>query len=64
MSYTQTDLDNIRASIKSGSLKVKHRDREVTYRSLDEMRRIEAEIIRSLGLSGPRRNNPLYDSGL
>jgi hypothetical protein len=62
--YTIDDLTAIRKAINSGSLKVRHRDREVTYRSLEEMQRIEQRIAAALGLSGPRRNYPKYSSGL
>lgn len=65
MNWTQDDLTAIRKAIKSGASKVRHSDgREVTYRSLDELYRVEADIKAELGLSGQRRNNPKYKSGL
>lgn len=38
MAWTQTDVDALKAAIALGALKVRYSDREVTYRSLDEMR--------------------------
>lgn len=51
MAYTQTDLDNIRAAIASGNLTVKINDRLVTYRSLDDLFRIEDKIEGELNTS-------------
>jgi hypothetical protein len=43
MAYTAQDLANLRQAIGEGVQRVKFSDgRELTYRSLDEMRRIEA----------------------
>ena len=63
MAYTQADLDAIQKAVASGALTVKHRDRQVTYRSLAELERVEAKIKAQLGQSGIRRNNPLYSNG-
>lgn len=38
MAWSQTDIDKLKASIAQGATKVKFADREVTYRSLAEMR--------------------------
>ena len=38
MAWTQVDVDKLKAAIAQGATKVKFADREVTYRSLDEMR--------------------------
>lgn len=39
MAFTQTDIDTLKAAIASGALSVRYADgREVTYRSLKEMR--------------------------
>lgn len=64
MAYTTADLTAVQEAIKSGALTVKHRDRQVTYRSLAELEKIEGKIKAELGLSGVRRNNPLYSNGL
>ena len=42
MAYTSTQLADLRAAIAEGVLSVRFSDgRQLTYRSLDEMRRIE-----------------------
>lgn len=38
MAWTQTDINKLKAAIGQGATKVKFADREVTYRSLDEMK--------------------------
>jgi uncharacterized FlgJ-related protein len=38
MAWTQTEIDSLKASIAQGVLTVKFANREVTYRSLREMR--------------------------
>lgn len=48
-SWTQADLDAIETAIKSGVSRVKYSDREVQYRSIDELRAIRDQIRRSLG---------------
>lgn len=63
MAYTQADLDAIQEALASGALTVKHRDRQVTYRSLVELERVEAKIKAQLGQSGIRRNNPIFSNG-
>lgn len=44
MPYIQADLDNIRAAIATGALRVQIAGRETIFRSLDEMYRIETKI--------------------
>ncbi|MFN9622618.1 MAG: phage head-tail joining protein [Cyanobacteriota bacterium] len=49
MAYTAQDLANLRQAIGEGVQRVKFSDgRELTYRSLDEMRRIEASMAAEL----------------
>lgn len=50
--WTSEDLAEIEKAIAKGVLKVKYTDKEVTYRSLDEMMAIRAEIRKCLGLCG------------
>lgn len=39
MAYTQTDIDDLKAAIASGALRVRYADgREIQYRSLADMR--------------------------
>lgn len=48
MAFTSSDLDAINAAIASGELTVKAAGREVTYRSMEDLRRakqmIEADL--------------------
>lgn len=39
--YTSTELAALRAAIASGALSVQYTDRSVTYRSLDDMLKVE-----------------------
>lgn len=52
MSYTTDDLTAIETAIKSGTSRVKYADREVQYRSLEELRGIRDLIRSELGLIG------------
>lgn len=63
MAYTQADLDAIQEALASGALTVKHRDRQVTYRSIAELERVESKIKAQLGQAGTRRNSPIFKSG-
>jgi hypothetical protein len=51
MAYTSDDLTALEGAIKTGALSVKYSDREVTYRSLKDMRSLREEMRRELGLS-------------
>lgn len=56
--YSTQQLADLRAAIAEGVLKVRFSDgRELSYRSLDEMRRIEREMAAELepGQGMPRR---------
>ena len=58
MAYTIQQLADLRAALAEGVLRVKFSDgRELQYRSLDEMRRIERVMAAELeaGASGSRR---------
>lgn len=49
MAYTPTQLADLRAAIAEGVLSVRFSDgRQLTYRSLDEMRRIEQGMAAEL----------------
>ena len=49
MAYTSSQLADLRAAIAEGVLSVRFSDgRQLTYRSLDEMRRIEATMAAEL----------------
>lgn len=66
MAYSQSDLDAIEEAIASGALKVKYADKEVVYRSLDEMRKIRDMIRVALGRTDGSSSsyNPAYSKGL
>lgn len=49
--FTQAQLDAINEAISSGTLSVKYQDKEVTYRSLEELLRIRDTIKKALGQS-------------
>ena len=64
MAYTQQDLDTLRAAMASGVLRTKFRDQEVQYRSLDEMKQLERDMVKVLGTAPTARVYPTYGSGL
>ena len=49
-SFTNDDLIAIEKSIAKGVLTVKYTDKEITYRSLDDLFKIRNEIRKCLGL--------------
>lgn len=49
MAYTQEQYQELQAAIAEGALTVRHNDRTVTYRSLDEMQRILRMMADELG---------------
>ncbi len=48
MAWTQIDIDLLKSAIAQGATKVKFADREVSYRSLDEMRETLAMLQREV----------------
>lgn len=53
MAWAQEDLTRLEAAIAGGELRVKYRDREVTYRSLAEMLQLRDLMRRELGVALP-----------
>jgi hypothetical protein len=51
MAYTQQQLTALDAAISEGALTVRYADKQVTYRSLDEMLRIRKMMRDEMGLS-------------
>ena len=49
-SYTQEQLDALTAAIVQGALRVKYNDKEVEYRSLDDMLRLQGIMEAALGI--------------
>lgn len=65
MAFTQTQLDVLDAAIAEGVLTVKYQDRQVTFRSLDEMvrtRKMMADSLKTTATS--TRENPMFSKGL
>ena len=54
--YTMADLTLLRQMMASGELKSKHGDRYVEYRSLAEMKQIEADMVAQLFPKSQRRS--------
>lgn len=50
MAYTQADLQAVQMAIASGEMTVKHNGREVTYRSIAELRQAENRILADLAV--------------
>lgn len=53
MAYTQSDVDALEAAIKSGALRVRVADRETTFRSLNEMQSVLADMRRQVAGAKP-----------
>jgi hypothetical protein len=67
MAYTQTDLINIQRAIASGTLSATVGGVQQTYRSLDDMLRIERKIKAELGQTqngGITWQMPAHSKGL
>lgn len=66
MSYTTEDLTAIKKAIAQGALSVKYADKEVTYRSLEEMLKIKGMIETELGIitNGTGRVFAKFNKGL
>lgn len=66
MAFTQLQYDAITDALAQGALTVKYADKEVTYRSLDEMIRIKGMMEHDLGISKNTSRAILtkYKSGL
>lgn len=60
----QEQLNAINEAIASGARKVKYNDKEIEYRTLDEMIQIRDSLREQLGLTETRRANPTYSKGL
>jgi len=70
MAYTQKQYDELQAAIAEGALTVRHADRTITYRSLDEMQRILRAMATDLGVGnapgtgcGARRRLASFSKG-
>jgi hypothetical protein len=65
MSYTIEQYNELNAAIATGALVVSYGGKTVTYRNLDDMRRIRDEIAVVLGLTKPiRRRYADFNKGV
>jgi hypothetical protein len=55
-------LDSLEEAIAQGALRVQFGDREVIYRSIDEMMKVRDLIRRKLGLVDTSEGNRVYPS--
>lgn len=65
-SWTSDQLAALEAAIASGTLRVSYGDKDVTYRSLDEMLRLRETMRQAIdaGVQAPRRFFATFRSGL
>lgn len=66
--YTTDDLARVRALIVNGAGRVRYQGgpdagREITYRTLPELRQIEGEIIKALQLAQAPRSKQFFVTG-
>lgn len=65
MAFTQTQLDKLDAAIAQGVLTVKYADKQVTYRSLAEMKSVRELMMRELGKAKrSTQKYPKFSKGL
>lgn len=67
MAYTTDQYNQLIAAIAQGALIVKYADKEVTYRSLNEMLRLKQGMEKDLGISPgnrPTRKYAVFRKGL
>lgn len=57
MAYTRTDLTQLEAAIKSGTLSVQFGDRRVQYQNLSELRAARREMLAEIE-KGERKRRP------
>jgi thiamine monophosphate synthase len=49
MAFSQNQLDALEEAIAKGVTRVQYEDKEIVYRSLDEMMRLRDKMLRELG---------------
>ena len=67
MAYTVDQYNQLVAAIAQGALTVKYADKEITYRSLNEMIRIKRDMQKDLGIGDakkPTRHYAQFSKGL
>jgi hypothetical protein len=63
VAFTAEDLETIRRAIATGELRVRYADREVEYRSIDDLLKAEKRILGSLN-GRPKQHRGVTDKGL
>lgn len=64
MSWTESDITALESAIKQGTVRVKFADREITYRSLDDMLKLRDTMISAVrGRKAAKVYTPEYDRG-
>lgn len=67
MAWTSADLEAIEKSIKNGTSRVRYADREITYRSLEELLQLRTIIQAELGVvanGGIQHHYPAFSKGI
>lgn len=60
MAYTQNDLDQLDAAIASGELTVSYSGRTVEHRSIDDLLKARAHVLRVLQAQAGTRRAPTF----
>lgn len=64
MPWTESDVEKLKRAMASGARKVRFKDHETEFRSLNEMRRQLADMEREVAGRQPiRRTVAVYNSG-
>jgi hypothetical protein len=64
MAWTQDQLTAIEQAIASGTTRVKYKDREVQYASLEELMRVRQMMLDELQPSRSKTRYPSFDRDL
>lgn len=60
MSYTQTDIDNLRSAMAKGASQLRIGEEQVTFRSLAEMRSLLADMEAAVNGAASRQHYPAF----
>lgn len=65
-SWTEEDLEKLEKAMAEGALRVKYKDKEVEYRSYNDMNKLRDQMRSALGLKTSRtvRVSAKHDKGL
>lgn len=65
MAWTQTDLDKLEAAMAEGVLRVKYKDKEIEYRSHNQMQALRDAMKKEIkGTKRTIRVQACFDKGL